>query len=292
MLVWRTARTLRLPGLCNGSIATARNSAWWARPRTTRTPLSHPTTENWRVGIRDPQTKTRDIWIIDLLRGTKTRLTFDPADDLDAVWSPDGTRIAFTSDRMGKETSIRSRRMVRDRRSCCWEERANDKFVDDWSPDGKYLMYNAPSSPVGPRLFALPLDGDRKPVPFVNTEFLSHQGQLSPNGRWLAYRSLESGMSEVYVQGFTLDTSKSGGKWQISTTGGELPRWRRDGKELFYHFGDTFFAVDVKTDGASFEAGIPKPLFDAATVTNNIVGGGTPSRSQGTASGHVRFRPS
>ncbi len=131
-------------------------------------------------------------------------------------------------------------------------------------------------SPVGPRLFALPLAGDRKPVPLVNTEFISHQGQLSPNGRWLAYRSFESGISEVYVQGFPPDSSKSGGKWLISTKGGELPRWRRDGKELFYHFGNTFFAVDVKTEGASFEAGIPRPMFDAATVTNNVVGGSTP----------------
>ena len=113
-------------------------------------------------------------------------------------------------------------------------------------------------------------------MPLVNTEFLSHEGQLSPNGRWLAYRSFESGRSEVYVQGFTLDSAQPRGKWQISTTGGELPRWRRDGKELFYHFGNTFFAVDVKTEGASFEAGIPKPMFDAVTVTNSIVGGGTP----------------
>jgi hypothetical protein len=78
------------------------------------------------------------------------------------------------------------------------------------------------------------------------------------------------------VQGFTLDPSKPRGKWQISTAGGELPRWRRDGKELFYHFGNTFFAVDVKTEGASFEVGIPRPLFDAATVPNNTLGGGMP----------------
>jgi hypothetical protein len=77
------------------------------------------------------------------------------------------------------------------------------------------------------------------------------------------------------VQGFTLDSSKSRGKWLVSTTGGELPRWRRDGKELFYHFDNTFFAVGVKTEGASFEAGIPKPLFDAATVTNTTIGGST-----------------
>ena len=158
--------------------------------------------------------------------------------------------------------------MGRDRRSCCWEERAEEKFIDDWSPDGKYLIYDIQLPPAGFHLYALPLAGDRKPVPLVNTEFISHEGQLSPNGRWLAYRSFESGRSEVYVQGFAPDPSKPRGKWQISITGGELPRWRRDGKELFYHFGNTFFAVDVKTEGASFEAGIPRPLFDAATVTN------------------------
>ena len=75
--------------------------------------------------------------------------------------------------------------------------------------------------------------------------------------------------SEVYVQGFTLDSSQPRGKWQVSVTGGELPRWRRDGKELFYHFGDSFFAVDVKTDGASFEAGIPRLLFEAPTVSSS-----------------------
>jgi Tol biopolymer transport system component len=97
----------------------------------------------------------------------------------------------------------------------------------------------------------LPLAGDRKPVRFDNTEFGTEQGQFSPNGRWVAYRSRESGRTEVYVQGFTLDSSQARGKWQVSVAGGELPKWRRDGKELFFHFGDGFFAVDVKTDGAS-----------------------------------------
>jgi hypothetical protein len=124
-------------------------------------------------------------------------------------------------------------------------------------------------------LYVLPLDGDRKSVPYVNTEFATQQGQISPNGRWLAYRSTESGRPEIYVQGFTLNSSQPRGKWQISTAGGQLPRWRRDGKELFYRFGTTFYAVDVKTDGASFEAGIPRPLFDTVTV-NSAPGAGSP----------------
>jgi Tol biopolymer transport system component/predicted Ser/Thr protein kinase len=238
-------------------------------------PALSPDDKKLAIAIRDPQTKTRDIWIIDLLRGTKTRSTFDPADDPAAVWSPDGTQIAFTSDRLGQRDIYQKLSDGSGSEELLLGGKGEDKFVDDWSTDGKYLVYDA-LFPVGPRLFALPLAGDRKPVPLVNTEFISHEGQLSPNGRWLAYRSLESGISEVYVQGFALDSSKPRGKWQISTTGGELPRWRGDGKELFYHFGNTFFAVNVKTEGASFEAGVPKPLFDAASVTENIVGGGTP----------------
>ncbi len=108
---------------------------------------------------------------------------------------------------------------------------------------------------------------------FVTTEFWTQQGQFSPNGRWVAYRSLESGRSEVYVQGFTQDPSQTGGKWQVSVNGGELPRWRRDGKELFFHLGETYFAVDVKTDGPSFQAGIPKPLFSVPTVSSGQTGG-------------------
>jgi Tol biopolymer transport system component len=242
-------------------------------------PALSPDDRKLAIAIRDPQTKTRDIWIIDLLRGTKTRLTFDPADDMAAVWSPDGTRIAFTSNRLGQRDIYQKPPDGSGPDDLLLGGKGEDKFVDDWSADGKYLVYDHHIyHPAGFHINVLPLAGDRKPVPLVNTEFLSHQGQLSPNGRWLAYRSAESGRLEVYVQGFTPNSAQPRGKWQISTAGGELPRWRRDGKELFYYYGSTFFAVDVKTDGASFEAGIPRPLFDAAAVaaTATITGGSAP----------------
>ena len=214
------------------------------------------------VCIRDPQTGTRDIWIFDLVRGGKTRLTFDPADDIDPIWSPDGTRIAFTSDRSGQRNIYWKLADGSGPEELLVGGKEGQETVEDWSRDGKYLIYNyvAGSHAV---LRVLPLAGDRKPVTYLDTAFYTQQSQFSPNGRWVAYYSNESGTKEVYVQGFSLDPSQSRGKWQISTAGGQLPRWRRDGKELYYYFGTQYFAVDVKTDGPSFQAGVPRPLFEA-----------------------------
>ena len=226
------------------------------------------------IGIRDPQTKMRDIWIFDLLRGTRTRLTFDPADDLDSIWSPDATRIAFTSDRTGQRNIYWKPADGSGSEELLLGGKEGQENVEDWSQDGKYLMYNfQPANAT--HLYLLPLSGDRKPVPFLNTEFRTQQGQFSPNGRWIAYRSAESGRPEVFVQGFSLDSSQPRGKWQISIEGGEIPRWRRDGKELYYEFNGNYYAVDVKSDGPTFQAGIPRLLFEAPTIVSNT-GGGQP----------------
>jgi eukaryotic-like serine/threonine-protein kinase len=225
------------------------------------------------VSIRDPQTRTRDIWIFDLLRGGKTRLTFDPADDLDCIWSSDGTRIAFTSDRAGQRNIYWKPADGSRPEELLLGGKDGQQNVDDWSRDGKYLLYDYDTDRAPHQLYVLPLDRDRKPVPFINTPFFTQQGQFSPNDRWVAYRSPETGRNEVFVQGFNLDPSQPRGKWQISTAGGELPRWRADGKELFFHFADSFFAVDVKTDGPAFEAGIPRRLFDIPAVSASATHG-------------------
>jgi Tol biopolymer transport system component len=234
-------------------------------------PALSPDDKKLAVDIRDPQTKTRDIWIFDLLRGTKARLTFDPSDDLNSVWSPDGTRIAFTSARMGQRDIYQKLADGSELEELLLGGKGGQKHAEDWSSDGKYLIYNMQAGQL--HLYVLPLVGDRKPVPILDKESPADQGQLSPNGQWLAYTSTESGKFEVYVQAFTLNSSQPRGKWQVSTAGGEIPRWRRDGKELFYHSGSAYFAVDVKTKGSSFEAGIPKRLFDAATVKSNAGAG-------------------
>ena len=224
-------------------------------------PALSPDERKLAVGIMDPQTKTRDIWVIDLVRGTRTRLTFDPADELNPVWSPDGTRIAFTSNRRGERDLYQKPADGSGPDELLLEAKDGQKNLEDWSPDGKYLLYNH-QPPGQHHLYALPLEGDRQPIPYLKSPLRTDQGQFSPNGRWLSYGSTESGKAEVYVQGFTLNPSASRGKWQVSTAGGTEARWRHDGKELFYYARTSLMAVDVKTDGTSFEAGIPKALFE------------------------------
>jgi Tol biopolymer transport system component/predicted Ser/Thr protein kinase len=213
------------------------------------------------VCISDPTTKKRNIWILDLRRGTSTRLTIDPANDVYPVWSPDGTRIAFTSDRTGQHNIYWKLADGSQTEQLLFGGKDSQENVEDWSRDGKYLVYNTGGGQGPAHIHVLPL-ADRKPVPFVDISFTTHDSQISPNGRWIAYMSWEVGYPQVFVETFDLDPSKPRGKWQVSTAGGAVPRWRRDGKELYYHFGTQYFAVDVKTDGPSFQAGVPKPLFE------------------------------
>jgi Tol biopolymer transport system component len=114
----------------------------------------------------------------------------------------------------------------------------------------------------------LPLFGDRKPIAMLNSPFTEDMGQISPNGKWLAYRSTESGTSEVYVLAFAPNDPASRRKWRISTDGGMEPQWRADGKELFYLNGSTLMSVEVKGDGREFEAGVPKVLFETILSSN------------------------
>jgi Tol biopolymer transport system component len=132
------------------------------------------------------------------------------------------------------------------------------KGPNDWSPDGRFILYESLDPKTNKEdLWVLPLYAGRQPLPFLQTPFDERQGQFSPDGRWVAYASDESGRYEVYVQSFPTP----GGREQISTSGGAEPRWRRDGKELFYLASDgKLMAVKVKGQ-AIFEAGAPKALF-------------------------------
>ena len=131
-------------------------------------------------------------------------------------------------------------------------ESSEEKIIESWSPSGRFILYEA----LG-RLWALPLTGDRKPASLF-ARIGETRANISPNGRWVAYQSSDSGRDEVYVQSFP----PSGSKWQVSTNGGEEPYWRRDGKEMFYISGKTLMAVDVNSDGPAFTYGKPSPLFE------------------------------
>jgi eukaryotic-like serine/threonine-protein kinase len=227
--------------------------------------------EKWlAVGQVDIKLRTRDLWLYDLTRGTSTRLTFDPGDDLNPAWSPDGKRIAFSSTRKGeRDIYIIDANGTREPEIVL--QTSTQKNVEQWSPDGQYLLFNW-QVPEAVDLYVLRLSGERQPIPFLNLPFREDMGQISPNGRWIAYRSNESsGRDDIYVQNFTPGDTAPRRKWRVSTDGGMEPQWRGDGKELFYLRGSTLMAVDVKTDGREFEAGLPKPLFDQmlSNITRN-----------------------
>jgi eukaryotic-like serine/threonine-protein kinase len=237
-------------------------------------PALSPDGRSLAVDVRNPS-GNRDVWVFDLVRGGRTRLTFDPAEDFGAAWSPDGTRIAFVSQRRGSRELYQKLANGSGADELLLESKDALVSSEDWSPDGKWLVFNRRRQGP-PDLYVLPMSRGRDPtpIPFVATEFREDMGQFSPNGRFLAYRSDESGRPEVYVRDVSPDGTAGHGKWQVSTAGGLEPQWRRDGKELFYvHVPGvaatsggpgpgTLHAVTVTTDGRSFEAGAPRPLFE------------------------------
>jgi Tol biopolymer transport system component len=206
----------------------------------------------------------RDIWLYDVARGLRTRFTFDRTDESVSIWSPDGSRVVFSSRRKGHLDLYQKASSGAGGEEVLFEDNL-DKYPSSWSPDGRFVLYNSNGTSTGLDLSILPLSGDRKPIPFLNTKFNEGTGRFSPDGRWIAYVSDESGKPEVYVAPFP----GTGAKWQLSTGGGALPRWRRDGTEIFY---STLGTVDrklmvaaVNGKGRSFEVGVVKPLFVVRT---------------------------
>jgi eukaryotic-like serine/threonine-protein kinase len=205
-----------------------------------------------------------DIWLRDLARGTDRRFTSDASTSLSPVWSPKGDRIVFTSNR-GGVFNLYQRAANGSGQDELLLSTPNFKEPYQWSRDGRFIVYSENDPKTKADIWVLPVDqgADRKPVPFLKTEFNEFHGHLSPDSRWMAYTSNESGQPEVYVRPFPA----SEGIWRISNAGGARPCWRGDGSELFFVGADgkmTAVAVKAVTQPKpSFEAGAPVPLFDA-----------------------------
>ena len=212
-----------------------------------------------------------DIWILDRVRGGSTKFTFAPEADDHPLWSPDGKRIAFSSTRDGQVANLYEKPSGGAGQEQPLLKSDHAKTPTDWSRDGRFIIYEDRNPKTGVDLMVLPMTGDRKPVEYLRTPFNEGKARFSPDGKWVAYTSDESGLPEVYVQSFP----PKGSKWLISTAGGNQPRWRPDGKELFYLSpiaDDQFMAVDILSAPADtdFKIGVPKKLF----ITNVFTSGG------------------
>jgi Tol biopolymer transport system component len=224
-------------------------------------PATPPDGSRLAVDRLDEQAGTYDIWLHDLVRGTGSRITYDSRQDLFPVWSPDGNQVVFASNRHGQFDLYRMPANGPGSEQVLLKSPLM-KFPCDWSRDGRYLIYRQDDPKTKEDLWVLPDPGgaleSQKPFAYLQSEFNEQWAKLSPDLRWLAYTSDETGRNEVYVQTFPTP----GAKAQISTEGGSRPVWRADGNELFYIAADQkMMAVDVKT-GSKFAAGAPKPLFE------------------------------
>jgi len=228
-------------------------------------PALSPNGQLLAVNRIDPQTGNWDIWKIDLAQGGVTsRLTVDAAQDTDPVWSPDGKEIVFASDRMGRLGLYR--KVVdgsRPEEPLLAVDGPTLVVPTDWSRDGRYILYyqNRPGGYVN---FALPLFGDGKPIHLFGPESFPYGARLSPDGKWIAYASVETGPFEAYVQRFLIP----GQKQQVSHGGGVHPRWTADGRELVYWaVPGGINAVAFESDGTSFRIGARRTLIQAPVLS-------------------------
>jgi serine/threonine-protein kinase len=222
-------------------------------------PQFSPDGRRLAVDILDKQ--QTDIWVYDWARDTLMRLTFDPAADEKPVWTPDGGRIVFRSQRDGGTTDLYWQRADGTGGVQRLTENKVAQAPGSWHPNGKFLAFTQTNRETFDDVMILPMKGDEAsgwkpgtPTAFLNSPFREREPMFSPDGRWLAYMSNETGRDEIYVRPFP----GPGGKWQVSTGGGQAPVWSRMRHELFYTSPDNRLMMSPYTvDGDSFQAAKP-----------------------------------
>jgi Tol biopolymer transport system component len=217
-----------------------------------------------RIGVYKEKDGNMDIWSYETTRKTWDRITFDPGDDIYPLWSPDGASVAFGAVR-GLDGIVNLYRKLlssgpQGKEELLLTTPAQSHFPMDWSPNGRFLLYDRLDPKRGSDVWALPLDGDRKPFAIVETEFTESQGQFSPDGSSIAYQSDKTGRNEIYIRPFR----GGGDDVQASIDGGTQPRWNPKGGELFYiGADDRLMAVPIRVSTVSktIDPGVPRALF-------------------------------
>jgi Tol biopolymer transport system component len=213
------------------------------------------------ASIVDLRTGVSDIWMIDLASGTRSRFTAGTKDKFSSTWSPDGKMLAFATDHPGGPSGydIVVRNTDGNSEKVIVSDAIENEVPTGFSPDGRLLLFSKRRN-LRDDLLAIPVDGGGAPKPIAATPAYETLGQVSPNGRYVAYMSDESGRFEIYATTFP----DAGGRWQVSQNGGQEPRWASSGRELFFFAPDNrLMAAEVKTESGSFEIGAIRPLFQA-----------------------------
>ena len=214
-----------------------------------------PDGQRLAVAVLDSSVANYKLWIYDLFREKQTRFTFGPSRTTFPVWAPDGNSLLFASNPKGPYDIFEKRSDSTGSEELVLQSEAS-KYPTSWSADGRFIAYSSGKPKI--EQWILPRFGERKPYVFLQGDFNVGEGRFSHDGRWLAYTSDESGRAEVYVTPFP----GGGSKWQVSVTGGSSPRWRRDGKELFYLAADSeLMAAEVDASGSVFQVGTVHSLF-------------------------------
>jgi Tol biopolymer transport system component len=215
-----------------------------------------------RVAVDTIADNNRDVWVIDVARAVPSRLTFDPASDWTPVWSPDGSQILFASNRAGTHIYQRPASGVGSDRLLFKSD--SSEIPVSWSRDGRYIVFSRfKTTGAGVDTWLLTLTGGPTATPLFESPFDKAQARISPDGRWITYVTNDSGTYQVVVQSFP---DPNGGRWQITAQGGIEPKWRHDGRELFYLAPDgKLMAVPVNPD-RTFQAGSPTVLFQTPLV--------------------------